>query len=165
MRRLVGFTVLVAALAVPALGLAVTNLSDDGYLSVKNGVGKVSLTPFNGSAIGKVARGSIRIIDPIAGDTGSYDVWGCDNQTGLNDHITVCSGTNLRFRIVDGRYKLFMRGSGINVSVVGRGQVSLDGAGDSPDVGNDGVYALNDAPYRSLPDSEKTLPLVGSFGG
>ena len=166
MRRLVGFTVLVIALAVPTLAFGVTSLTDDGALSVKNGVGKVVLSPFNGSALGRVANGKIVIVDPVFGDGGRYDLWGCDKQSEPSDHATVCSGTNLRFRIVDGRYKLYIvRASGINLSAVGRGQVTLDGRGEDPTVDSDGTYALNDGSYRSLPDAEKTFPLLTSVGG
>jgi hypothetical protein len=164
MRRLVGFTVLVLALAVPAFGFAAA-ASDDGALSVKNGVGRVTLSPFNGSALGRVAKGKIWIADPVFGDGGTYDLLGCEKQTDISEHLTVCSGTNLRFRIVDGRYKLTIRGTGINLSAVGRGQVTLDGRGDDPAVESDGAYALNDGPYRSLPDVEKTFALVSPVGG
>ena len=165
MRRLVGLTVLVIALAVPTLAFGVVALTDDGALSVKNGVGKVVLSPFNGSALGRVASGKIVIVDPVAGDAGHVDLWGCDRQTEPTEHATACSGTNLRFRIVDGRYKLLVRATGINLSAVGRGQVTLDGRGDDPAVDTDGVYALNDGAYRSLPDFEKTFPLLTSVGG
>jgi hypothetical protein len=164
MRRLAGFTVLVVALALPALAFGVVDVTDDGVLSVKNGQGKVTLTPFNGSVLGRVGSGKIVIVDPALGDGGRYDVWGCDKQTDT-EHATVCAGSNLRFRIVDGRYKVYVRGTGMSLSVVGRGQVTLDGRGDDPTVVSDGVYALNDAPYKSLPDFEKTFPLLTSVGG
>jgi hypothetical protein len=165
MRRLVGFTVLALALAIPAFAFAAIDLSDDGSLSVKNGFGKVTLSPFNGSALGRVGKGVIVVTDPVLGDGGSYDLWGCERQKDLTDHVTRCAGTNLRFRVVDGRYKVTLAGTGINLSAVGRGQVSLDGRGEDPAVDSDGFYALNDGPYRSLPDSEKTLSLVSPVGG
>ena len=166
MRRLVGFTVLVIALALPTLAFGVASLTDDGTISVKNGFGKVVLSPFNGSALGRVANGKILIVDPVFGDGGRVDLWGCDQQSERSDHVRTCSGSNLRFRIVDGRYKLYIvRATGINLSAVGRGQVTLDGRGDDPTVDSDGFYALNDGPYKSLPDYEKTFPLLTSVGG
>jgi hypothetical protein len=169
MRRLVGFTVLVIALALPTLAFGVTTVSDDGALSVKNGVGKVVLSPFKGSALGRVASGKVVVVDPVFGDGGRFDLWGCDNrakQSDTNEHVTVCTGSNLRFRVVDGRYKLYIvRATGINLSAVGRGQVTLDGRGDDPTVDSDGLYALNDSPYKSLPDFEKTFPLLTPVGG
>src|SRR5436309_9211428 len=98
MRRLLSFTVLALALAVPAFALAAVDLSDDGNVSVKNGVGKVTLSPFNGSALGRVAKGVIIVTDPVFGDGGSYDLWGCERQKDLTAHVTRCAGTNLRVR-------------------------------------------------------------------
>jgi hypothetical protein len=163
MRRLVGFTVLVIALALPTLAFGVADLSDDGVLSIKNGQGKVALSPFNGSALGRAASGRIAIVDPVFGDGGRYDVRGCDKQI-ETEHATICTGSNLRFRIVDGRFKVYVRGTGISLSAVGRGQVTLDGRGDDPTVTSDGVYSLNDATYKSLPDLEKTFPLLTPVG-
>ena len=113
MRRLVGVTVLAIALAVPAVAFGLVALADDGSVSVKNGYGRVALQPFNGSVLGRIAVGRVKIVDPVLGDSGSYDVWGCDEKD-VSDHATVCSGTNLRFRVIDGPYRLFVRGSGIN---------------------------------------------------
>jgi hypothetical protein len=163
MRRLIGFTVLVIALAVPAAALALVNLGDDGSLSVKAGVGRVTLSPFNGSSLGRVGTGKVIIVDQSLTGNGSPDVWGCDNLH-VTDRVTVCWGANLRFRVIDGRYKVVVRGSGINLSVVGRGTVTLDGSGDDPGVLSDGLYALNDGSYKSLPNFEKSLPLVASGG-
>jgi hypothetical protein len=105
------------------------------------------------------------IVDQSLTGSGSPDVWGCDNlHPAVTDRVTVCSGASLRFRVIDGRYKVVVRGSGINLSVVGRGTVTLDGTGDDPGVDSDGWYALNDGSYKSLPNFEKSLPLVASGG-
>jgi|GraSoiStandDraft_24_1057298.scaffolds.fasta_scaffold44961_2 hypothetical protein len=164
MRRLIGFTVLVIALAVPAVAFAISTLGDDGSLSVKNGVGKVVLQPFNGSVLGRVVTGRVVIVDQSLGGgsgSGSLDVWGCDNpRPTATDRVTVCSGSNLRFRVVDSRYKIVVRGSGINLSAVGRGTVTLDGSGEDPGVQTDGQYSLNDGAYKSLPNVEKPFSLV-----
>jgi hypothetical protein len=165
MRRLIGFTVLVIALAVPAAAFALVTLGDDGSLSVKAGVGRATLSPFNGSILGRVGTGKVIIVDQSLAGNGSPDVWGCDNlHPTVTDRVTVCSGASLRFRVIDGRYKVVVRGSGINLSVVGRGTVTLDGSGDDPGVLSDGLYALNDGSYKSLPNFEKSLPLVASGG-
>ena len=50
MRRLISLTVLAIALAVPAVGYAVAGGSDDGTLSVKNGIGRVYVN-INGSVV------------------------------------------------------------------------------------------------------------------
>ncbi len=165
MRRFVGLTVLAASLAVPTTALAlVAASSDDGVLSVKNGAGKVVLA-FNGSAVGRLSHGKIVLTDPVFGDGEGFDVWGCDSTPLKTDTTEVCSGENIRFRAVGGRYKIVIKGSGIFLSAVGNGTVVLNGAGDDPTVESDGVYSLNDAAYRSLPNTEKTFELATPSGG
>jgi len=176
MRRLVWLTVLVFALAVPAAGFAL-NGDTDGTLSVKAGIGKVYLN-FNGSAVGRVQRGVIRVTDPVASDGLGVDFSGCDveidkSDTTANksDTITICRGTNLRFRAIGGKYKILIRGAqpgpavGMYLSAVGHGYAVLNGAGDDPDVDADGMYSLNDGPYKSLPNFGGTVNLVAPAGG
>jgi hypothetical protein len=163
MRRLVLFTVLVIGLAVPAVGLALGGGSDDGTLSVKKGIGKVTLN-FNGSVVGRIARGTVRANDPISSDGAGVDVWGCEKRNdNEDDTTTVCSGSGIRFRAIGGKYQLAIRGSGIFLSAVGHGSGSLNGRGeDASDY--DGVYSLNDSPYKSLPNDPQTFPLAAPSG-
>ena len=170
MRRLVWLTVLAFVLAAPAAGLALTG-DDDGTLSVKAGIGKVYLN-FNGSAVGRVRSGSIRVTDPVASDGLRYDFSNCDVEidksdttTNKGDTITVCRGSNLRFLAVGGKYQILIRGAGVYLSAVGHGYAVLNGAGDDPAVDSDGTYSLNDGPYKSLPDFGGTVNLVAPVGG
>jgi hypothetical protein len=164
MRRLVLFGVLAAACAVPAVAWAVGEVgSEDGTLSVKNGAGKVSMQ-FNGSAVGRITRGTIKIVDPVAGDGAGADVWGCDSREVTNDIVTVCSGSNLRFRAVGGRYRIRLSGTGVYLSAIGRGGATLNGWGDDPDIPYDGVFSLNDGPYHSLPDTPQSFTLAAPAG-
>jgi hypothetical protein len=170
MRRLVWLTVLAFVLAAPAAGFALTG-DDDGTLSVTAGIGKVYLN-FNGSAVGRVRSGSIRVTDPVASDGLRYDFSNCDVEidksdatTNRTDTITVCRGTNLRFRAIGGKYQILIRGAGIYLSAVGHGYAVLNGAGDDPTVDSDGTYSLNDGPYKSLPDFGGTVNLVAPVGG
>jgi hypothetical protein len=180
MRRLVWLTALVLALAAPAVAFAVVGSGqDDGTLSVKAGVGKVYLN-FNGSAVGRVQRGSIRVTDPVASDGLGFDFSGCDVErdrsdttTNKNDTIKICKGDNIRFRAIGGRYQIaiggmtsFSPGKGIYLSAVGQGSTSLNGAGDDPslNVPSDGTYSLNDGPYKSLPNDPTTFPLAAPSG-
>lgn len=169
MRRLVVFSVLLVCLAVPAAGFAIAGGNDDGTLSVRNGVGKVALD-FNGSAVGRVVgKGTIKIVDPYPTDGTGFDVWGCDDRFDPTDTKTVCSsdgkGLPIRFRAIGGVYRIFTNGSGIFLSAVGQGTVTLNGAGDNPDVPYDGRYSINDEPYRSLPDYPRPYPLEAPVGG
>lgn len=170
MRRLVVFTVLSTALAVPAVASAVlvSGGTGDGALSVKSGIGKVTLYPFNGAAVGRVAHGKIVLTDPIADDGIGSQVWGCDNSPGglaINATTIVCSGENLRFRAAGGKYRIFIRGSGIFLSAVGHGVVTLNGDGDGPLVASDGLFSINDSAYRSLPNEPRPYQLAAPPGG
>jgi hypothetical protein len=166
MRRLVCFTVLALGFAVPAAAFALSD-DEDGTLSVKAGVGRVTLNPFNGSAVGRVQRGLIRVTDPVASDGIGYDFLGsCDERDrDKTTATTTCKGTNLRFRAVGGKFQIQVKGAGIYLSAVGHGQINVDGRGEDPTVDTDGVYSLNDGPYKSLPDFGATLQLTVPAGG
>ncbi|TML45944.1 MAG: hypothetical protein E6G19_02595 [Actinobacteria bacterium] len=164
MRRLVLISMLAFALAVPAVGFALSG-DNDGTLSVKSGVGKVSLN-FNGSAVGRMQRGSIQLTDPIASDGLGPDFSGCEHKEFDKSTSTwLCRGTNLRFRAIGGKYQISIRGVGIYLSAVGEGSVILDGRGEDPNINSDGAYSLNDGPYKSLPDFGQTFKLSAPVGG
>jgi hypothetical protein len=170
MRRLIWFTVLAIALAATAACFAVAGTSNDGTLSVKAGVGRVTLN-FNGSAVGRVAHGSITVTDPQISDGWGFVTWGCDQGsydklTGDGDgQVSVCKGNGLRFRAIGGKYQIKLKGSGIYLSAVGQGSALLNGAGDDPNIGSDGTYSLNDQPYKSLPDFGALVDLAAPAGG
>jgi hypothetical protein len=170
MRRLVLLTLLAFALAAPAAGLALTG-DDDGTLSVKAGIGRVYLN-FKGSAVGRVQRGFVQVTDPVAGDGIGFDFSNCDVErnksdttTNKGDTITICRGTNLRFRAIGGKYQILIRGAGIYLSAVGHGYGVLNGAGDDPNIDSDGTYSLNDAPYKSLPNFPTPVLLLAPVAG
>lgn len=169
MRRLVVFTLLTVALAVPAAGLAGPTGSDDGTLSVRNGYGKVGLggkngLQFDGSVVGRIAlHGSIRVIDPFVNSGEGLQVWGYDERFDSGP-LTVYTGDGLRFRASGGSYRLSVKGIGVNLSAVGYGTVTLDGAGNNPDIGFDGRFSINDAPYRSLPDYARAFDIAAPAG-
>lgn len=164
MRRLVVFTVLVIGLAIPAAGFALVAGPQDGTLSIKAGIGRATLSPFNGSVVGRIAHGSIRANDPIADDGPGIVFSGCDHSD-IKDTTTLCRGTNIRFRAIDGKYGITIRGSGIYLSAVGRGTVTLDGRGEEPDIEKDGVFSLNGASYKSLPNAATPYSLLSPAGG
>jgi hypothetical protein len=67
----------------------------------------------------------------------------------IGPRTTVYRGQGLRFRMVGGRYRIVIRGTGIAVSAIGRGLVQLDGeprfAGEPT-----GLYSINDGTDCSL---------------
>jgi hypothetical protein len=143
-------TFLVAALAaLLAVPTAVSAAASDGTLSVKRGRGHVVLK-FRGTVIGRLASGSVQIKDFRPFDNNDPQFLGCRTRWDVSVTTTICKGKGISFRALDGRYNLNLRGSGIFLSVVGKGTVTIDGNGE---LGvPDGVMSLNGGPYQSLPD-------------
>src|SRR5436190_18164615 len=164
MRRLLSLTVLAIALAVPAVGYAVAGGSDDGTLSVKNGIGRVSMN-INGSVVGRLGgRGYIQVTDPNPDDGLGVQFVGCDLTIDKTTSTTVCHSDGkdgvVRFRAIGGKYVIMIRGYGLFLSAVGHGSAILNGwANDDPTIDSDGTYSVNDGPYKSLPDLGRTIQL------
>ena len=53
----------------------------------------------------------------------------------------------MRFRLIGGAFKVTVIGRGVNLSVVGRGRVTLKGEGTL----DDGSYSVNGADYLLVP--------------
>src|SRR5438034_497111 len=145
MRRLLTFAML-AALALPAASAARNQGAADGTVSVRDGRGTITISA-RGGVIGSFARGSVTISDPIDGDGTGPIVSGDDfPPIERNDTTTTWRGTKVRFRIIGGTFRIVVRGRGINLSLVGKGNVTLDGAG----TGDDGSYSVNGGDYLAL---------------
>jgi hypothetical protein len=152
MRRLLTFCAFVA-LALPAAIQAAT--ASDGTLAVKNATGLVMVNA-NGVIIGHADRARITITDADSTD-GRVIVLGWDTKVALTPTKILYRGDDMRFKLLGGDNILFIRGSGISLSAVGEGKVTLDGG----NVANDGKFSIDDGPFLSLPDSIHTF----SFGG
>jgi hypothetical protein len=165
MRRALIIVCVTLGLAVPAVALA-GDASEDGTLSVRYGKGRVQLGLSHGVVIGRLGRGSVRVDDTIETDNTRIDFWGCDRTKDLDENTILCTGNDIRFRVIGDRYRLLVKGFGIFLSAVGRGQVSIDGMGD-PDAGiyRDGSYSLNGGPYQSLPNDGDSFALAPSLDG
>ena len=154
MRRLLTFGLLVA-LALPAASAARTYGATDGTLSVQDARGTITISA-RGGVIGSFARGSVTISDPIEGDGTGPIVTGDDfPPVEKNDTTTTWRGTKVRFRIIGGSFRIVVRGRGINLSLVGKGNVTLDGAGTV----DDGSYSVNDGEYLPMPGFLLPFPL------
>jgi hypothetical protein len=154
-----GRKVLLVAFATALLAVPVALGGDapgDGTLSVKRGRGMITIK-FKGTVIGRInGKVNVRDFRPLEGV--DPQLVGCKPKV---RHpllgVSLCQGKNVSFRILDGRYRVYLRGVGIFLSAVGQGTVTVDGYGD---LGiNDGVMSLNDEPYQSLPDFPTTFPL------
>src|SRR5213596_2217355 len=142
MRRLLTFAML-AGLVLPATSLAHPSGINDGTLSVQSGDGKIVIAG-RGGVIGSFAKGSVTISDPIDGDGTGPIVTGDDfPPIERNDTTTTWRGTKVRFRIIGGTFKIRVQGRGINLSLVGKGNVTMTGAG----TGDDGSYSVNGGEY------------------
>ena len=119
MRRLLTFAMLVV-LALPAASAARTDAPNDGTLSVSDARGTITING-RGAVIGSFARGSVTISDPIDGDGTGPIVTGDDWSKEKNDTTTTWGGTKVRFRIIGGTFRIVVRGRGINLSLVGKG--------------------------------------------
>jgi hypothetical protein len=147
MRRLLTFALLVA-LAVPATSAARTRGPNDGTLSVRDARAVITIQA-RGGVIGSFARGSVTITDPVDGDGTGPIVTGDDwSREGRSETTTTWGGTRVRFRIIGGAFRIVVRGRGINLSLVGKGNVTLKGA----DTGDDGTYSVNGSEYGPIPN-------------
>jgi hypothetical protein len=122
-RSLVALAVL-AALALPALAPAARN-APAGSLSIEGATGTVVLRA-KGGVIGRVARGSVQIVDLTPKDKWSPTI------NGLSRGAKVwLRGENLSFRLLGGQYRLLVKGEGISLAARGKGQAQLDGDVDA----------------------------------
>src|SRR6266540_2497220 len=148
MRRLLTFAVLALALALPAGSAARQRGPNDGTLSVKDARGIITIQG-RGGVIGSFVQGRVTISDPIDGDGTGPIVTGDDfPPIERSETTTTWRGNKVRFRIIGGTFRVVVKGRGINLSFVGKGNVILNGAGTE----DDGTYAVNGAEYSPIPD-------------
>jgi hypothetical protein len=147
MRRLLTFAVLALGLALPVGAAARQHGVNDGTLSVKDARGVITIQG-RGGVIGSYNRGSVTISDPIDGDGTGPIVTGDDfPPIERNETTTTWRGTKVRFRIIGGWFKIVVRGRGISLSFVGKGNIILNGAGTD----DDGTYSVNGSDYNLIP--------------
>ena len=126
-----------------------------GELSVERGKGMVILE-IRGSVLGRLGAGTLRVTDTTPRDPFSELVTGRRVvEARIGPRTVVYRGLGLRFRMVGGSYRIVARGSGISLSAVGRGFVTLDGERKLP-TDDTGVYSLDGAdcglePFLCLP--------------
>lgn len=128
-----------------------------GTLSVERGKGTVNLD-LRGSVVGRLANGTLRVTDQTPNDRYAALVVGKRlTQERIGLRTIVYKGQGLRFRMLGGGYRMAARGSGISVSAVGHGWVTLDG--DPKFTGDDvGVYSLNGVDCSVEPQNCVALP-------
>jgi hypothetical protein len=136
----------VFAVVTPAAALAARRDPNDGTLSVRDGRGTFMVSA-RGGIIGSFAHGRVIITDPIDGDGTGPIVSGVDWHRDRSDTTTVYGGTRVRFRLIGGTFRIRVIGTGVNLSVVGRGSVTITGLGTL----DDGTYSVNGGPEVGVP--------------
>ena len=143
-----------AALALPALAWATSGAADDGTLSVKNGDGVIFVVA-RGTIIAGCDKCRVSIVDPSPDDGAPAVVTGADAHKDVSDTHDIYSGTNIRFRLVGGLFKIKVSGTGIDLGVIAKGWGRIQ-ANDS----NTGTFSVNGAAPRLLPSEREVFTLV-----
>jgi hypothetical protein len=149
-------------LGVPAGANAVGGGAGDGTLAVSGASGSIGIAS-RGALIGQLDRGRVIFIDdPDAKDSKEPVVWGYETKRDISDTKALYSGTDIRFRIIGGFFRVKVTGTGMDLSIVGRGSVTL-----GPAVGllTLGTYSLNDGFLLPFPDEITSVQLVASAPG
>jgi hypothetical protein len=161
LRRAMRILVLLCALAtiVATASIAAAAEPNVGTLSVERGKGAV-MVDLRGSLLGRLATGSLRVTDSTPNDRYVATVVGRRvTQERLGPKTVVYRGQGLRFRMLGGGFRVVVRGSGISLSAVGRGTVTLDA--DGRFAGDDsGVYSLDGVDCSLEPELCLPLPLA-----
>jgi hypothetical protein len=154
MRRLC-IILLCGLVAVPA-AVAASRATGDGTFELQTATGTFSISGTRGTLWGQIAKGRLIATDPVAGD-GSILISGADTRKVLAPNATLYIGKDMHFRVTGGRYKLWLRGTDVDLAAVGIGtaQVTAD-----PDAVDPGDYALDGGKWISVPLTQRSL----SFG-
>ncbi|HEY8646148.1 MAG TPA: hypothetical protein VIL77_09750 [Gaiellaceae bacterium] len=154
MRRLC-LTLLCGLVAVPA-ALAAAHATGDGVLELSDATGIVVLNGSRGTVWGQMSNGRLAVTDPLVGD-GTIRVSGPVGMSvtpGTTDTTTVYRGKNLHFRVTGGKYKLWFKGSGIDLTAVGVGSVQFTGDAFADDTGK---YSLDSEKWNPVPVNLTTV--------
>ena len=145
-----------ALLGLPALAWAASSAADDGTLSVNNADG-VILVVARGTIIGACDKCRVSIVDPSPDDGAPPVVDGAESHKDVSDTHDLYSGTDVRFRLVGGLFKIKVSGYGVDLGVVAKGWGRIQ-AYDS----NTGTFSVNGAPRRLLPADREVFTLIST---
>lgn len=135
------------AIAAPA-ALADVRATGDGVLELRKVDGTAVVSGTRGTLWGQMDKGKLVVTDPIIGD-GQILVSGFKSKKpGVIDGTMVYSGTGVRFRVTGGRYRLSLKGTGIDLTAVGVGTAQLSGDLFALDTGD---YALDSGKWIPVP--------------
>jgi hypothetical protein len=146
MRRL-SLTLLCGLILAPA-AFAATRASGDGVLELRAVAGTATLSG-KGALWGQLDKGSLAVTDSNL-DDGVILVSGADHTyvSAKLDDTMVYTGKDIHFRFVGvGKYKLIVKGTGIDLTAVGVGTTTLTG---DTRVDDDGGYSVDGAKWKPV---------------
>jgi hypothetical protein len=146
LRRLLLLALAAGLFTVPVAGAsgALARTTGRPYLQFLDGAG-VAKVRFRGNFLGHVGRGRI-----VA--TRNVHVSGCESRRGLSGRLKACRGSDLGFRTPsDARWRLRLRGRGINASGFVRGCMTLDGI----ERGDPGDFRIGEPLRRWPPEATR----------
>jgi len=146
MRRLC-LMLLCGLVAVPA-AFAAARATGDGVFELKSADGVIVLNGARGTLWGQLDSGKLVVTDPLLGDGTIYVSGAETKQPGIAENVTVYTGKDIHFRVTGGKYKLWFKGAGVDLTAVGVGSATMTAD----------VFAFDPGAY-SLDNSGKWAPL------
>ena len=160
MKRL-GLSLLVATFVLPAAALAGARAAGDGTLVVRDANARVEIAKARGTIFGHLDKGWLQVTDYNQDDSRDPEVNGKATSWPVNASGSTWryKGADIRFRFLGGRYSITVQGTGIDISAVGKGTVTLSGLTSVID-GDYGTYAVDGHRFAPI----QLLPTVDTFG-
>jgi len=153
MRRLC-LTLLCGLIAVPT-ALAAARATGDGAFELKAGAGLMVLNGTRGMLWGQMDSGKLVVTDPLLGDGKVYVSGAETKQPGSNESTTIYTGKDIHFRVTGGKYRLWFKGSGVDLTAVGVGSATMTADVFAYDAGE---YSLdNSDEWTPLPYTTRTV--------
>ena len=150
MRKAAVLVLLAGLLAAPAAASLVAQVGDD-RLSISDARGFV-LIEAKGALIGRLDKGQVTVTDLTPLDVNDPIIYGCEDEW-FRGPAYVCRGEDIRYRLIGGRWKISIRGAGIDLSAAARGRVLLDGDGLYT-----GVYSTSGVDCRLAAEECEPVP-------
>jgi hypothetical protein len=149
--------VLFSSLLVVPAALAAPNASGDGVFELKDvDASRIVITGTRGAIWGQLDSGTLRVSDLNLDDGIAPQVSGAEyTQSTADPAVKLYYGRNIHFRFSGGKYRFtILSSTGVDVTAVGVGQVSLTGDPYSFDPGS---YAIDDGKWQPVPLVKRLL--------
>jgi hypothetical protein len=154
--RLTPLALLVSLLVVPA-AFAAPNASGDGVFELNQvDASRVVITGTRGAIWGQIDSGTLRVTDVNLEDNVAPQVSGAEyTQSTADPGVKLYYGKNIHFRFSGQKYRFTItNATGVDVTAVGVGQVSLTG---DPYSFDPGYYAIDGGKWLPVPLVKKLL--------